>query len=194
MLTHCVELLIPAVQSDEGGASRQSFNADQTFDYVDHSPKEHSASQRDRMSLLRLPRALLDRVCFHAEQQYPRECCGVLLGTPNADGWTVVDVVRAGNSVLDSPKNRYAIAPLEFVKIMSEARSRNLEVAGFYHSHPDHPAMWSQTDLTEAHWIGCSYLITEVSQGRAAATNSFRLAGTSEEDKKFIPETLELLS
>ena len=146
------------------------------------------------MSLLRLPRLFLDRISIHAEQQYPHECCGVLLGTADVDGWTVFDVVRGANSVLDSPNNRYAIAPLELVKIMREARRRDLELAGFYHSHPDHPAMWSQTDLTEAHWIGCSYLITEVSQGRAAATNSFRLAGTSEEDKSFIPETLELLS
>ena len=56
---------------------------------------------------------------------------------------------------------------------------------GFYHSHPDHPAQWSKTDFEEVHWIGCSYVITSVEQGTAKVTNSFLLAGTTEEDKRF---------
>ena len=146
------------------------------------------------MSLLRLPKTLLERICIHAEEQYPNECCGVLLGNAGVDGWTVVDAIRTENSALESARNRYVIAPLELVKIMHEARRRELEVAGFYHSHPDQTAVWSQTDLAEAHWLGCSYLITEVSQGRATGTHSFQLSGTSEEDKKFFPETLEIVS
>ena len=51
--------------------------------------------------------------------------------------------------------------------------SSGLDIVGFYHSHPDHPAQWSPTDFAEAHWFGCAYVITAVAaQGKAALTNS----------------------
>jgi proteasome lid subunit RPN8/RPN11 len=68
------------------------------------------------------------------------------------------------------------------------------DIVGFYHSHPDHPAQWSQTDFAEAHWMGCSYLITSVEKGKAVTTNSFLLTGTSEEDKAFQNEQVEVES
>ena len=137
--------------------------------------------------------SVYDELRAHAEEAYPHECCGVLVGAAGVEGWTVAYAVRATNSRTDTPQNRYAIAPLELVKILREARGHDLEIAGFYHSHPDHPAMWSQTDLSEAHWLGCSYLITEVAARRATETNSFLLSGTTEEDKQFVPERIELL-
>lgn len=145
------------------------------------------------MSILRMKKSAFNELRSHGEEAYPHECCGVLVGRADTEGWIVAYAVRADNSRTDSPRNRYAIAPLELVKILREARSRNLEIAGFYHSHPDHPALWSQTDLEEAHWLGCSYLITEVAEGRAVVTNSFVLSGTKEEDKQFVPERIELL-
>jgi proteasome lid subunit RPN8/RPN11 len=143
------------------------------------------------MNVMRIKKSVYDELRSHGEEAYPHECCGVLVGGAGVEGWTVAYAVRAANIRTDSPRNRYAIAPLELVKIMREARSGDLEIAGFYHSHPDHPAMWSQTDLAEAHWLGCSYLITEVAEGRAAMTNSFLLSGTREEDKHFVPERIE---
>jgi hypothetical protein len=68
-----------------------------------------------------------------------------------------------------------------------------LSIGGFYHSHPDHPAQWSPTDFAEAHWLGCSYVITAVAQGKATVTNSFLLAGVTEEDKRFENENIELI-
>ena len=94
-------------------------------------------------------------------------------------------VVRAGNTRTDSAHNRYHIAPQELVSIQRQARERELDIVGFYHSHPDHPARWSPTDFDEAHWLGCSYVITSVEHGKAVLTNSFLLAGTGEEDKRF---------
>jgi proteasome lid subunit RPN8/RPN11 len=137
------------------------------------------------MSILHLPRSIFEAFRAHGEETYPHECCGVLLGKPDAGGWRVQSVVRAGNTRTDSAHNRYHIAPAELVKIQREAMRQGLDIAGFYHSHPDHPAQWSPTDFAEAHWIGCSYVITEVAQGKAAVTNSFRLAGVTEEDKRF---------
>ncbi len=128
----------------------------------------------------------------HGEETYPHECCGVLLGHME-DGRNVVKATaRCGNTRDDSPKNRYNIDPRELVRVQREGRERGYDIVGFYHSHPDHPAKWSATDLAEAHWIGCSYVITSVEQGKAAITNSFLLAGVVEEDKRFEDEEVTL--
>jgi proteasome lid subunit RPN8/RPN11 len=152
------------------------------------------------MISLRLPRDLYDALRAHGEQTYPHECCGALLGrfsTPDAGRnepaqWLVEATVPAGNTRTDSAHNRYQIAPAELVKIQREARSRGLDIAGFYHSHPDHPAQWSPTDFQEAHWPGCCYVITSVMQGKAAITNSFLLAGLTEEDKRFEQQSIQV--
>ena len=128
----------------------------------------------------------------HGEETYPHECCGVLLGKSDTEGNHVHQIVRAGNTRTDSAHNRYNIAPQELVKIQRQARGLGLDIVGFYHSHPDHPAQWSPTDFAEAHWIGCSYVITAVEKGKAAITNSFLLTGTTEEDKKFIDQPVEI--
>jgi proteasome lid subunit RPN8/RPN11 len=126
------------------------------------------------------------------EETYPNECCGVLLGKSSSEGNTVHQIVRAGNTRTDSAHNRYNIAPQELVKIQRQARALSLDIVGFYHSHPDHPAQWSPTDFAEAHWIGCSYVITAVEKGKPAITNSFLLTGTTEDDKKFQDEPIEI--
>jgi proteasome lid subunit RPN8/RPN11 len=128
---------------------------------------------------------LYETIRRHGERTYPDECCGVLLGRSGEDGNTVEAAVEAGNTRTDSAHNRYSIAPQELIRIQRQGRERGLDIVGFYHSHPDHPAQWSKTDFEEAHWIGCSYVITSVEKGTAQVTNSFLLTGTSEEDKRF---------
>ena len=118
----------------------------------------------------------------HGEETFPHECCGVLLGKHEAgEGNHVHEIVRAGNTRTDSAHNRYNIAPQELIRIQRQGRERGLDIVGFYHSHPDHPAQWSKTDFEEAHWIGCSYLITSVEKGTAKVTNSFLLAGENKQ-------------
>jgi proteasome lid subunit RPN8/RPN11 len=129
----------------------------------------------------------------HGEETYPHECCGALFGRPSTEGWQIESAARAGNTRTDSAHNRYQIAPGELVRFEREARRQGLEIAGFYHSHPDHPALWSPTDFEEAHWLGCCYVITEVAQGKAARTNSFLLAGAGEEEKRFETQDIEIL-
>ena len=130
----------------------------------------------------------------HGEETYPHECCGVLLGHFEDDGAKAVKrIAPCGNTRLDSPHNRYHIDPKELIRIQREGRDRGEDIVGFYHSHPDHPAKWSSTDLAEAHWFGCSYLITSVENGKAVLTNSFELAGSDENDKKFLDEKIEIV-
>ena len=130
----------------------------------------------------------------HGEETYPYECCGVLLGNATPEGNQVRQIVRAGNTRTDRAHDRYHIAPEELIKIQRQARGLGLDIVGFYHSHPDHPAQWSQTDFNEAHWVGCSYIITAIEHGKAAITNSFLLTGTGEEDKQFLDEPIEILA
>jgi len=144
------------------------------------------------MGILHITGSLYNQIRAHGEETYPHECCGALLGHFMEGDWTIVSAVPAGNTRTDSAHNRYHIDPVELVRIERDARRQNLEIAGFYHSHPDHPAQWSTTDFAEAHWLGCCYMITEVAQGKAAVTNSFLLAGTTEEDKRFEPQTIEV--
>src|SRR6201987_6310494 len=146
--------------------------------------------------MLKLTEQTYNAIRRHGEETYPHECCGVLLGRSqageNGDGVNdVEDAVRAGNTRTDSAHNRYQIAPQELVKIQRVGRERGLDIVGFYHSHPDHPAQWSATDFAEAHWLGSSYVITSVEQGKASTTNSFLLRGTGEDDKKFEDEAIQ---
>lgn len=154
--------------------------------------KRPGCRKEEIAAVIRLPRAVYDALRAHGEATYPLECCGVLLGRPCTDGWQIESSAPASNANIQSPRTRFEIAPTELVSIMRDARSRGLEIAGFYHSHPDSVAAWSATDLAEAHWVGCCYLITAVAGGRATETRAFLLAGTGEENKHFEPETFSI--
>jgi len=144
--------------------------------------------------MLKLSESAYASLRLHGAETYPHECCGVLLGRFEDDGTkTVTRTARCTNTREDSPHNRYNIDPKELIPIQREGRERGEDIVGFYHSHPDHPAQWSETDLADAHWFGCSYVITSVEKGKAAATGSFELAGTDETDKKFVDEPTEVV-
>ena len=140
--------------------------------------------------MLKLCQSESDALRRCAEQAYPQECGGALLGTPTGDIREVCAAVPCTNAQADSPQTRYSIDPRELVCIQRDAHERGWEIVGFYHSHPDHPARWSTTDLEDAHWIGCSYVIVSVEGSRAAAANSFVLTGTREEDKALSDEEI----
>ena len=142
--------------------------------------------------MLHIEASLLDDLRRHGEETYPHECCGVLIGRRTGEAGLVTGVVRCGNARRDRQQDRYTIDPRDLLRIEKLARSRGEEIVGFYHSHPDHPARWSATDLAEAHWLGCSYLVTRVAAGRAEATGAFLLAGSGEEDKRFVDEDIRI--
>ena len=143
-------------------------------------------------AMLTLNSQLYDQLRRHGEETYPHECCGVLLGHFQEDDRVVSEVVRAGNTRDDRPQDRYHIDPKELIRIQRQATARDRDIVGFYHSHPDHPARWSQTDLAEAHWMGCSYVITSVERGQAHDTNAFVLLGDTEENKRLETEEIHV--
>ena len=142
--------------------------------------------------MLKLNEAEYAAMRTHGEETYPHECCGILLGHAAEGVNEVVALMPAGNTRTDSAHNRYHIAPQELIRAQRVGRRRGLDIVGFYHSHPDHPAQWSSTDFAEAHWLGCSYVITAVAGGKAGGTHAFLLRGTSEDDKRFEDQAIEV--
>jgi proteasome lid subunit RPN8/RPN11 len=137
---------------------------------------------------LRLSEAMADEIRRQGELAYPAECCGVLAGKAGT-AKEVVQVVAMSNRRTDDP-HRYLIAPDDVRQITSELRTLELEVLGYYHSHPDHPAAPSAFD-TEHAWPWYSYIIVHVERGRAAELTSWVL----EDDRAVMRrEALEVFS
>ena len=100
---------------------------------------------------------------------------------------------RAGNTRTDSAHNRYNIAPMELVKIQREARKAGLDIVGFYHSHPDHPAQYSPHRLRRSPLVRLRLRHhRRRKRGASKITNSFLLTGTGEEDKAFTNQPVEV--
>jgi proteasome lid subunit RPN8/RPN11 len=91
---------------------------------------------------VRISRSQADAMVAHALEGYPFEACGVFLGS----GGRVGRAVPAVNRETEAPRVRYQIAPEDLMRIQREARNEGLEIIGYYHSHPDHPARPSETD------------------------------------------------
>jgi proteasome lid subunit RPN8/RPN11 len=133
---------------------------------------------------------LLQRLREHARSSYPEECCGALLGQadPSSRGEKrVLEVLAVPNERADSRRNRFLISADEIRRLEGEARRRGLDILGFYHSHPDHPARPSEFDREHA-WPWYSYIILEVPSGGDGAVQAWRL---SEDRERFEPEILE---
>ena len=113
----------------------------------------------------------LQEIREHGVRDHPYECCGLLLGRFAAEGKVVTETYPISNAREESAKrNRFLIEPEELMRGERYARDRELEVVGFYHSHPDCPAVPSQYDLEHA-WPTYSYII--VSTTATAATDLF---------------------
>ena len=110
---------------------------------------------------------LLDEVRGHGVRDYPHECCGLLLGRYAAEGKIVTETYPISNAREESAKrNRFLITPEELMRGERYAASHDLEVVGFYHSHPDSPAVPSNYDLEHA-WPTYSYIIVATRAGEA---------------------------
>ncbi len=144
--------------------------------------------------MLKIPREQFDGIRAHGEAEYPQECCGVLIGKLSGGDRLVKEYIRCRNGQTLTPDRRYSIPAEELIAAQKRAREQDMDIVGFYHSHPDHPPQWSSHDLEEAHWFACSYVITSVEKGRAAETKSYVLCGNDEETKRFDGEEIEVLA
>jgi proteasome lid subunit RPN8/RPN11 len=132
----------------------------------------------------------LNEIREHGVRDHPYECCGLLLGRFAAEGKVVQETYPISNAREESAKrNRFLIAPEELMRGERYARDRALEVVGFYHSHPDCPAVPSQYDLEHA-WPTYSYIIVSTTADEAKDLFSWE----QEPDRsKFNPEEIRVI-
>lgn len=138
-------------------------------------------------SVLRVAAEHLEQIRGLAEQTYPHECCGILIGPEEAAGKAVDEILPARNQRTDSPANRYLITAEFIHEVEKKLRGSKRRIIGFFHSHPDAPARPSQFDREHA-WPWYSYLIVSVRKGAAGEASSWRL---KEDRSGFHPETVE---
>lgn len=109
--------------------------------------------------MIQISQKCIDEIRGHGERDYPHECCGLLIGKFVDEGKVVLETYGISNAREDEAKrNRFLIQPEELLEGETYARERQLDVVGFYHSHPDSPAAASQYDLEHA-WPTYSYII-----------------------------------
>lgn len=133
--------------------------------------------------MLIFPNDIAEKLRTHAEAEYPRECCGIMLGEYSGGQKTVRRIIETENTVGDDRETaHFRIDPLAVAK----AEQEPLEILGFYHSHPDCEAIPSEEDVL--HMIaGHSYLIISVRNGECADLRSFeRISQTSNEIREEI--------
>ena len=106
----------------------------------------------------------------HGTETYPNECCGALI----ASGGTIVEAYPLPNTTAEGPRRRFLIGPNDYRLAEARATSRGGTLAGFYHSHPDHPARPSETDLAQA-WPNLTYIIVAVREGQPEDLRFWRL-------------------
>ena len=141
--------------------------------------------------MITIAESLLRKIRAHGVKDYPYECCGLLLGSFDADGKVVTETYPISNAREESAKrNRFLIEPAELMRGERYARDHDLEVVGFYHSHPDSPAVPSQYDLEHA-WPTYSYIIVKTLADDATDLFSWE----QELDRsKFNPEDIRVIS
>lgn len=111
----------------------------------------------------------------HGEQTFPEECGGLLLGVIE-DGVRVIHAALPLENIRpDSRHNRVELNPLDYARAEREATKRGLGVWGYYHSHPNHPAIPSGFDLEHAPFIEWSYVIVSVREGKAAEVRAWQV-------------------
>jgi len=162
-----------------------------------------------RTPVIRLSKAQIEAIGAHGVREFPRECVGVILGDVAGDINIVRELRPLANSFeagaefeaaeqqvasgADLPiygrERRYLISPDDMFALMREERRTKRRVLGFYHSHPNHPARPSGTDLKASHaWY--TYVIVSILDGKPDATNAWRL---NEEQSSFVQEDIEYI-
>ncbi|MEM7725144.1 MAG: M67 family metallopeptidase [Cyanobacteria bacterium P01_A01_bin.45] len=146
----------------------------------------------------------LQNIYNQAENTYPQECCGIIIGHRQENTKIVVKIICTEN-VWNSDESvnfpsedvtlnqkmgktrRYAIAPLDMLQAQKSARDRNMDIIGIYHSHPDYQAIPSEFDRNCA-WQEYSYIIVSVIQGKIDDIQSWVL----DENHQFQKENIKL--
>lgn len=120
--------------------------------------------------MVEIKKQLLDKLIEHAKKSYPYEGCGILTGVPEE----LIEVNFVENKIMNRKRDRYEIDPGDFLRVDKLSRDKGHEIVGFYHSHPDHPALPSDFDIEHA-WPEYIYIIISVSNGTKEDVKAWKL-------------------
>ena len=138
--------------------------------------------------VLKLSTEIAEKIRRHGAETYPHECCGALLGRDGDASREILALYPLVNRRDDSPRNRFSITPEDFRSAEVKANRGGLVLFGWYHSHPDHPALPSEYDREHA-WPWYSYVIASVADRRPGEMKSWRLA---DDRSRFEPEEIQV--
>ncbi len=144
-----------------------------------------------QLAQLRIPTEQFQQICTHAEQAYPNECCGLLMGQQRGEQKILVEIIPTENAwdenmaeffeetapqsqLLPTQERRYTISPEVLLQAQKQGRDRHLAIIGIYHSHPNQAAIPSEFDRRCA-WSGYSYLIVSVQHAQAVDVQNWSL-------------------
>ena len=138
--------------------------------------------------LIEIPEELILQINRHGEAAYPHECCGMLLGVREDESLKVRRVLPIDNSQEENRRRRFLITPAQYLEAERVAVAQGCELLGFYHSHPDHPAVPSAFDTAHAlPWF--TYVIVSINGGRAENLSAWVLSADRERfDEQTIAE------
>lgn len=119
--------------------------------------------------MLRIEKEAWEAMVCHAEKIFPKECCGVMVGS---DG-VVKEAVALANVYTGPQEDFFVMDPKDLNRVDGEARAKGLDVLGVFHSHPDCDAYFSKRDLENScSWF--SYVVLSIKSGRFDHANSYR--------------------
>lgn len=119
--------------------------------------------------MIRIEKKAWDAMVAHVEQTYPKEGCGVMLGS----GEAVSEAIALPNAYTGPQEDFFTIDPMDLLRSEEDARQKGLGVVGIFHSHPDCDAYFSKRDLEHScPWF--SYVVLSIKNGRFDHANSFR--------------------
>ncbi|WP_457641663.1 Mov34/MPN/PAD-1 family protein [Persephonella sp.] len=128
--------------------------------------------------MLKIKKELIKQIADQGEKGYPYEICGFILGKIDYESniRTALEIYQVENQNKERANDRFEIDPKDYLKVEEYADSKDMQIIGIYHTHPDHPDRPSQTDLMFAQ-PDMSYIIMSVKKGKAENWRSWELVG-----------------
>ena len=119
--------------------------------------------------MIKIPSSIHKEMVEHARMDFPLECCGILGGK----GDDISQIYRMTNT--DSSRVSYLMDPKEQIRVFKEMRNLGLELKAIYHSHPNHPAYPSMTDVNLAYYPEAVYIIISIKDNGDYEMRGFRI-------------------
>lgn len=133
--------------------------------------------------MFRIPSHILEEMIAHAKADFPFECCGILAGKGN----DISHIYKMMNR--DISRVTYFMDPKEQIRVFKEMRAIGIELKAIYHSHPNHPAYPSKTDVELAYYPDAVYIIISINDKKDTEIRGFRILNKeiTEVDLNFLP-------